>query len=444
MAATPKSHSTTTPLECSICTEELSPVKESLKPHLLSCAHSFCRSCLVQLFTRAAGTTVLCPVCRKNANEKSIEECKPNFQLIDLLNYAVLPKIIESVSSTCEFCAAETDCFCSDCPGQPPLCQGCFERSHVTERRKLHKMVSLNERTNFFCQDHPDEKLKLFCLDDQQLVCLMCAQYSETHKGHKILPLKDAAASQKIAAQKAQASVQQQITLVTAQLVKLRQDVLDKQMVELALSRAMDNLDKCFQETDDSTFLLSWSRAKSDITLALAYPDSTILDAALMVALNGLIDFTSVTAQLLYRGSRDGFQAAAFHRECNNKGPTLTIIRSIQGNVFGGYTSCSWTSSGSYVQDPKAWLFSLKAADGGPPVKIPCTPTSSNSIYDHTSSGPTFGGGHDLHVVDNANSNATNYSNQHCYPRPRSTLASLDGSRNFQVSEIEVFSLKTD
>jgi hypothetical protein len=42
---------------------------------------------------------------------------------------------------------------------------------------------------------------------------------------------------------------------------------------------------------------------------------------------------------LLYRGSRDTFKAARFHEICDNKGATLSIIKSKCGKVFGGYTS---------------------------------------------------------------------------------------------------------
>ncbi len=31
---------------------------------------------------------------------------------------------------------------------------------------------------------------------------------------------------------------------------------------------------------------------------------------------------------LLFRGSDDGFSAKTFHEKCDNKGPTLSIIRS--------------------------------------------------------------------------------------------------------------------
>jgi len=45
--------------------------------------------------------------------------------------------------------------------------------------------------------------------------------------------------------------------------------------------------------------------------------------------------------KLLYRASRDGWAAANFHSCCDNKGPTVTVIKS--GNyIFGGYTEQHW------------------------------------------------------------------------------------------------------
>ena len=47
---------------------------------------------------------------------------------------------------------------------------------------------------------------------------------------------------------------------------------------------------------------------------------------------------------LLYRASRDGWAASNFHYYCDNKGPTVTVIKS--GNyIFGGYTEQPWQSS---------------------------------------------------------------------------------------------------
>jgi hypothetical protein len=70
--------------------------------------------------------------------------------------------------------------------------------------------------------------------------------------------------------------------------------------------------------------------------------------------------------QLLMRGSEDGFTADKFHRLCDQKGPTLTVIQTA-GNlidpprIFGGYTSLSWQSPTVPADkaDPHAFLFSL-------------------------------------------------------------------------------------
>ena len=47
--------------------------------------------------------------------------------------------------------------------------------------------------------------------------------------------------------------------------------------------------------------------------------------------------------RLLFRASRDGFVPSAFHSKCDNKGPTITVVKS-GGNIFGGFTENAWTS----------------------------------------------------------------------------------------------------
>ena len=63
---------------------------------------------------------------------------------------------------------------------------------------------------------------------------------------------------------------------------------------------------------------------------------------------------------LIFRGSRDGFRSSDFHKKCDNKGSTISIIKDTRGYVFGGYTSVNWRSDGSsYNEDSNAFLFSL-------------------------------------------------------------------------------------
>ena len=52
--------------------------------------------------------------------------------------------------------------------------------------------------------------------------------------------------------------------------------------------------------------------------------------------------FITVSSEkVLYRASRNGWFASNFHSCCDNKGPTVTLVKS--GNyIFGGYTDQSW------------------------------------------------------------------------------------------------------
>ena len=46
---------------------------------------------------------------------------------------------------------------------------------------------------------------------------------------------------------------------------------------------------------------------------------------------------------LCYRASSHGWGGSTFHSRCDNRGPTVTIIRA-HGYIFGGYTDNSWIS----------------------------------------------------------------------------------------------------
>ena len=72
--------------------------------------------------------------------------------------------------------------------------------------------------------------------------------------------------------------------------------------------------------------------------------------------------------------------------------------------------------------------------------------SNGDGIYCNSSYGPTFGGGHDLCISHNSNTNTGSYSNLgHSYTHPYYAYESneaksfLAGSLNFQVSEIEVY-----
>ena len=43
---------------------------------------------------------------------------------------------------------------------------------------------------------------------------------------------------------------------------------------------------------------------------------------------------TEYNTVLIYRATRDGFKAKDFHDKCDEKGPTLTIIKTTTGHVI--------------------------------------------------------------------------------------------------------------
>ena len=110
-----------------------------------------------------------------------------------------------------------------------------------------------------------------------------------------------------------------------------------------------------------------------------------------------------------------------------------------------GYSSCY-----GYRYDSQAFLFSLVNKPGWAPVKLPQTgPFSYNrySIYDCSSYGPTFGGGHDIYIVNYASSSSSSYTNlgwQYSPPSGYSygstfTQTFLAGTYQFTPDEVETF-----
>mmetsp|Transcript_4429 Transcript_4429/g.7734 ORF Transcript_4429/g.7734 Transcript_4429/m.7734 type:complete len:613 (-) Transcript_4429:273-2111(-) len=154
-------------------------------------------------------------------------------------------------------------------------------------------------------------------------------------------------------------------------------------------------------------------------------------------------DFT-----LCYRASRDGWKPTNFHSCCANRGATVTVIRSVGGYIFGGFTDIPWsgirTTKGDWKHSSKTFLFALKGWGGVGPKKIPqISYTHKGTVWHNSEFGPAFGtdyqGGSkhnlcDLLVMDNG------YI--HCNIGPSGAfekLGFLAERPKFKAAEIEVF-----
>ncbi|EFC37928.1 predicted protein [Naegleria gruberi] len=151
--------------------------------------------------------------------------------------------------------------------------------------------------------------------------------------------------------------------------------------------------------------------------------------------------------ELLYRGSRDGFQAVDFHSRCDYKGPTLSIIKSEHGNIFGGFTSEHWEALqiNDHKLDPTAFLFKIENSTFKQfePRNQIC---QSYAMGCGKNDLCVFGAGHDLRIVNNCNSSESYANLGRTYHLPNGykfeteeARSYLGGSRKFKVTEIEVF-----
>ncbi|XP_045566628.1 nuclear factor 7, brain [Salmo salar] len=120
-------------LSCAVCCDIFKD------PVILSCSHSFCKACLLEYCRGKAEQE--CPVCRRRSSRAD-----PPCNLV--------------LKNLCE--------------------------AFLQERRRRDSGES-EERCNLH-----NEKLKLFCLDDKQPICVVC-QASRKHKNHNCCPIDEAA-----------------------------------------------------------------------------------------------------------------------------------------------------------------------------------------------------------------------------------------------------------
>ena len=175
------------------------------------------------------------------------------------------------------------------------------------------------------------------------------------------------------------------------------------------------------------------------------FKNSTILTNEQSLALCNLTNIPSNKAYtLIYQGSRDGFKASDFHSKVDGYQGTLTVIKTVNSSIFGGYTEAEWNYTGNYKYDANAFIFSL-VNNLNKSVKMNVKPTYY-SIYGQPSNGPTFGNGHDIYISDQSNINTNSYSNIYSYDLPSyaSSTTFLAGSYNFRTNEVEVYAAAVD
>ena len=55
--------------------------------------------------------------------------------------------------------------------------------------------------------------------------------------------------------------------------------------------------------------------------------------------------------ELIFRMSENGTKSEDYHKYCDNKGPTLTLVKTIKNKIFGGFTPLNWKNTGNQLYD---------------------------------------------------------------------------------------------
>ncbi|KAM4562363.1 zinc-binding protein A33-like [Odontesthes bonariensis] len=330
-------------LTCPICLAIFSD------PVILFCGHSFCRECI----TLSLSSQQQCPQCRT-----PVPTQMGHFHL-------TTNHILKSLA----------------------------EKAKETER--LKRESGKDEVSGWFCPEH-EEKLKLFCITDQQLVCIICRDGAK-HEGHKFKPVKEAAVSlkaeleafvqqvscdnvsiEKIATTqneeitKSKEKFQQLMTQISSQFkemhqfLKKREDEIKEELklkmkdeakkmsenletIETTLSGGTE-LDKkvklVLEMTDSEKFLKSWAEENSAKTARRAFrPRGTsfkVVNSSL-----SLMPYESHLQFFVWKEMLQVIQPRAEQLKFTTKGPAAV---SVDGRSL--LSACEQCQQYQYVQQP--------------------------------------------------------------------------------------------
>ncbi|KAK8789842.1 hypothetical protein WA158_006622 [Blastocystis sp. Blastoise] len=198
----------------------------------------------------------------------------------------------------------------------------------------------------------------------------------------------------------------------------------------------------------------------------ISFPHSCILDSRNVYDLESWLG-SEKKWKLIFRASEHEYKASEFHKYCDHKCPTVTIIKHIghddKINIFGGYTTQYWESRSEnfWKYDNGSFLFTLRNEHDIPPTKYDVLKPAS-ALYCDKTSGPCF---LDVYISDdchknknknkkknkNKNKNKNSYINgktsvysYNSTPKCTSLFvntAGRDESNYFNVDEYEVYEL---
>ena len=144
--------------------------------------------------------------------------------------------------------------------------------------------------------------------------------------------------------------------------------------------------------------------------------------------------YKKISFNLIYRATRDGDTINDFHKMCDDKSPTICLMKTPKGFIFGGYTTVLFNNKENQelkLKDDKAFVFSLNKREKYK------TQDESRSILNSPKHLIIFGNGYNsIQIENNALTSKDHWSN------PKGSYGhdlNLTEDKYFSIVEIEVF-----
>ncbi|XP_041471992.1 tripartite motif-containing protein 2-like [Lytechinus variegatus] len=174
-------------MECPVCLSTFTD------PKILSCSHTFCKTCLDNLLECHGNCQIQCPVCRAVTQV-------PNQDVGKLQANLVLKNLIEDMKFHPQIC---TNCksdekphavvYCQDCGKY--LCTSCLNKHSQWEGFIDHEVIAMSEissgkvsvRRYRKCRKHPKEDEECFCSSCRRFTCFRCVVMEHKDEGHQVI-----------------------------------------------------------------------------------------------------------------------------------------------------------------------------------------------------------------------------------------------------------------
>nr|XP_054762118.1 putative tripartite motif-containing protein 51G [Lytechinus pictus] len=173
--------------ECPVCLSTFTD------PKILSCSHTFCKTCLDNLLECQGNCQIRCPVCRAVTQV-------PNEDVGKLQVNLALKSLIEDMKGHPQIC---TNCksndkphavvYCQDCGKY--LCTSCLNTHSQWEGFIDHEVIAMSEissgkvsvRRYRKCRKHPKEDEDYFCSTCRRFTCFRCGVMEHKNEGHQVV-----------------------------------------------------------------------------------------------------------------------------------------------------------------------------------------------------------------------------------------------------------------